>query len=439
MNSSGRDNMAFKNKSQYLSLILIPVLFLHTASWGQNKDQIENVKLPPGWVIQKTITVPEDMLETFSQRLGGEMTSAVNYILDVDGVMLRVNVAEGKTKEDAQKIYQAFFALHKKEEECLLKGKKVFEFISGSFQLIEMARSLFSGEAGITEDMMKVLDQVIWEANITAAPVKKADYSSSNDMFVRLRAHTENPQDEKICSQINSLKNRFTFSNVIHLRYETPPWGTPEYSIPGAEKTGQRGDIVTFQVHDPQNKLGIPCIEIKALIPVKESSFYSPEYKINKSKLTAPNPYWPTENKKIRQILEKIVQNEMTPVEKAKAVHSWIQKNLKFGREKIGSRYGVIQAINQGFGRCWDFCDVFVTLCRAAQIPSRQIMGWIYGKSGHVWAQVYIPEKGWFPMDPSTPSSLVTTDYVPFFISEDGELPVIYWTEPTLRMMNKKE
>jgi transglutaminase-like putative cysteine protease len=94
-----------------------------------------------------------------------------------------------------------------------------------------------------------------------------------------------------------------------------------------------------------------------------------------------------------------------------------------------------MRVLEQKYGRCWDFFDVFVTLCRAANIPSRQVIGWIYGKSGNVWVEYFIPEKGWCSIDPSTPSSGITTDYVPFFISEDGELPAIYWDEPHLNQI----
>lgn len=429
--------MSGKKSFTLYTLFALFILSIPLNSFFMGKNQIENVELPSGWIIQKTIHAPGDKLKVLSQRLGGELVSAVNYILDVDGVILRVNVAEAKTREDAQKIYQAFFSLHKKEEECLLKGKKVFEFISPSFQLIKMARNLFSSEGSVDQDLMKDLDQAVWEAKIMAAPIKKADYMSANDMFVLLKSYTENPQDTEVRTKINELKKQFKFSNEINLRYENPPWGAPEYSIPKAEKISQEGDFITFRVEDSVTDLEIPCIEITAQIPVKKSSFYSPSFKINEKNLTSSTPYWPTDNKRIDDLLGKILQTGMTAERKIRTIHDWISKNLKFGDEKIGSRYGVLQVLTQGFGRCWDFCDLFVTLCRAAEIPARQVMGWIHGKSGHVWAEVYIPEKGWLPVDPSTPSSRVTTDYVPFFISENGELPAIYWKEPSLRMIHK--
>lgn len=412
------------------------ILSLPLDSFFQEKTEIEDVELPSGWVIQKTIHAPKDKLDVLSQRLGGELVSAVNYILDVDGVMLRVNVAEAKTRDDAKTIYQAFFSLHKKEEECLLKGKKVFEFLSSSFQLIQAAHSLFKSQGNVGQDLMKDLEKAVWEVEILAAPIKKADYMSANDMFVLLKSHTENPRDTEVRTKITQLKERFTFSNKITLRYETPSWGTPEYSIQNAQKISQEDDVITFKIKESETKLGVPCVRIKGQIPVKKASFYNPDFGINKSYLTSSTTYWPTDHKKILSILDKILEKGMNTQQKVQAICDWISKNLKFGGTKIGTRYGVLRVLTQRSGRCWDFCDVFVTLCRAAEIPTRQVMGWIHGKSGHVWAEVYFSEKGWFPFDPTAPSSQITTDYVPFFISENGELPAIYWKEPSLQRIH---
>ena len=428
---SGKKSLIF-----CLSLVFF-ISSLPLNSFFQEKTEIENVKLPPEWTIQKSLTVPHEKLDLFSQRLGGELISAVNYFIDANGMLLRVNVAEAKTKQDAQKIYQTFLSLHKKEEECLLKEKKVFEFISSSFQLIKLANTLFRDEGSLDPDLMRTMDQSIWEAKILAAPIEKADYMSVNDMFILMKTYRENPDDTEIHSKINELKEKFKFSNEINLRYEIPSWGSPEYSIEKAEKTKQKGDTITFKVKDPKTHLGIPCIEITAKIPVKKSCFYKPSFGINKKDLISSSPYWPTDSQKIHEILGKILKTEMNTEQKVKAIHGWVSRNLKFGEEKVGSRYGALHAISQGFGRCWDFGDVFITLCRAAKIPARQVMGWVYEKSGHVWAEVFLPEKGWFPIDPTIPSSSVTTDYVPFFISEDGELPAIYWTEPLLRRVHE--
>jgi transglutaminase-like putative cysteine protease len=234
---------------------------------------------------------------------------------------------------------------------------------------------------------------------------------------------------QKLGGELVSAKNY-----LIHLRYETPPWGAPQYSIENAEKISQEDDIVSFSVDEPQYKLGIPYIEIQATIPVKFSAYYTPRSEINKSHLTAETPYWPANDTKIKELLGRIIQSEMTTEQRIKAIHGWVREHIKYGGERIGTRYGVAQVLQQGFGRCWGLCDVFVTLCRAAKIPARQVMGWIYGKSGHVWVEAYIDEKGWCLLDSTTPSGGVTTDYVPFFISEDGEMPAVYWALPQLEI-----
>lgn len=419
-------------------LIIGWILPVDHGSAAQEQNYIEDVKLPAGWEVQKIITVPQDRLKGFSERLGGELVSAKNYILDIKGIMLRVNIAEAKTEQDAQKIHQAFLSLHKKEEECLLKGSKVFEFISNSTQLIEIARALFSGEGSISQDLMENLEQTTWEVKIILAPIEKADYMSANDLFNLLRSYQKNPEKTYIQSKIRELKKRFTFSNALQLRYENPPWGHPEYSLAQAEKSAQAKDSITYTLDEPPTTLGIPRVEISAQIPVKAFSCYQPAYETNEDRLTAATAYWPTNETNIIDLLGSIIHTEMTAEQKTESIHDWILKNFKYGGETVGSRYGVQPFLEQKYGRCWDFCDLFVTLCRTAKIPARQVMGWIYGKSGHVWAEVYIPERGWCSIDPSTPSSGVTTDYVPFFISENGELPAIYWEEPELRRMSHR-
>jgi hypothetical protein len=426
-------------KCLFIILMILMCCSVSYGSMAQEENSIENVKLPPNWTVQKIAEAPKETLIGLSQKLGGELVSAKNYLIDVKGVMLKIGVAECKTEEDAQKIYQYFLSHGKKEEECLLKGIKIFEFQSNSSQLINMARSLWSGEAETSGEMMDTLDQAVWKVKIIAAPLQKADYMSIQTLSNLMMSYQENPESAEIKSQIENTKKQFAFSNLIHLRYEVPPWGAPQYSIENAEKTAQENDIVTFSVDEPQYKLGIPYIEIHATIPVKLSTFYRPRSEINKTNLTAETPYWPASDTKIKERLGTIIKSEMTSEQKIKAIHSWVREHIKYGGERIGTRYGVAQVLQQGFGRCWDLCDVFVTLCRAAKIPARQVMGWIYGKSGHVWVEAYIEEKGWCLLDPTTPSGSVTTDYVPFFISEDGEMPAVYWAMPHLEIHKKKD
>ena len=89
------------------------------------------------------------------------------------------------------------------------------------------------------------------------------------------------------------------------------------------------------------------------------------------------------------------------------------------------TRYGVRTALQQHFGMCWDYSDCFVTLCRAAGLPSRQVYGWLHPVEGHIWAEVLIDGEGWRQVDPQAGGGC-DSRYVPFMVSESGAMPVVY-------------
>ena len=96
-----------------------------------------------------------------------------------------------------------------------------------------------------------------------------------------------------------------------------------------------------------------------------------------------------------------------------------------------------MRVIEQGYGHCWDYTDVFITLCRAANIPARQVCGWLNGVSGHIWAEVYIPDTGWVSVDPTASWLGTSEDYIPFVISENGRMPFVYWSTPVIEKVKE--
>jgi hypothetical protein len=75
-------------------LIIGGVLPVDQGFTTQEQNHIEDVKLPACWQVQKIIPIPQDRLKGFSKRLGSELVSTKNYIFDIKGIMLRVNIAE---------------------------------------------------------------------------------------------------------------------------------------------------------------------------------------------------------------------------------------------------------------------------------------------------------------------------------------------------------
>jgi transglutaminase-like putative cysteine protease len=58
-------------------------------------------------------------------------------------------------------------------------------------------------------------------------------------------------------------------------------------------------------------------------------------------------------------------------------------------------------------------------------VPCRQVLGWLHGESGHVWAEVLVEGKGWRQVDP-TAGAGCDTRYVPFVATEDGVMSYVY-------------
>ena len=150
--------------------------------------------------------------------------------------------------------------------------------------------------------------------------------------------------------------------------------------------------------------------------------------------------FWPADDTEMIKLALKITEGAQTNDEKVAAILKWLApgKNIKYSGQ-TGSRYGTKQVLTQKFGHCWDFSDVFVTLARAAGIPSRQVAGWLYGTSGHVWCEYYREGKGWQQVDPTGGNVLPCGLYhLAYFTSEDGNMPIVYLSMPSIAIVDTK-
>lgn len=87
-------------------------------------------------------------------------------------------------------------------------------------------------------------------------------------------------------------------------------------------------------------------------------------------------------------------------------IHKFIHNNIKYDIQ-TNKPLGATQALKLKKGDCTEFSDLFVTLCRANNIPSRVIKGMVtkYKKNPyHAWAEVYLQQYGWIRVEPTTPN-----------------------------------
>jgi transglutaminase-like putative cysteine protease len=117
-------------------------------------------------------------------------------------------------------------------------------------------------------------------------------------------------------------------------------------------------------------------------------------------------------------LAEKITKGRRSLKARAKAIYDWTCENTYRDPDTRGCGVGdVLQLLKKPSGKCTDIHSVFVTLCRAAGVPAREIFGIRMGKKTvmditkweHCWAEFYLPGYGWVPVDPADVRKIMHT------------------------------
>ena len=148
--------------------------------------------------------------------------------------------------------------------------------------------------------------------------------------------------------------------------------------------------------------------------------------RIHDGSLIAANPFWPIDDLRIQQLAQQITANASGEQAKVDAIMAWFADptNIRFDG-KIGSRYGSLAVLEQEGSAIAGITPIFLLrFAEPSGIRSRQVVGWLYGSSGHAWAEVVI-DHAWRQMDPTT-GTYCGSDYIPLVVSEDGTSPFVY-------------
>jgi len=125
---------------------------------------------------------------------------------------------------------------------------------------------------------------------------------------------------------------------------------------------------------------------------------------------------FPQKFKDIAQKIKKEAKNELS--QQILLTYKFVQKSLnydlKWGEGKeIPKDYDILLWVYEHKkGICIHFATLFITLLRAQGIPARLAVGFaggkvhknstfIYSSYAHAWAEVYLPNFGWVPIDPT--------------------------------------
>lgn len=193
----------------------------------------------------------------------------------------------------------------------------------------------------------------------------------------------------------------------------------------------------SFNASSLPKKAGVPYVAISGEItPVVTSLDKGDGPSLTAQEVAtckAATSFWPAGDPAVQSIVAQAA-GASGDAAKVQALWKWVRENIKYSGP-VGTRYGTLKVLQQKFGRCWDLADVFVTGCRAAGVPARQVAGWLSDAGaggGHVWAQAYLQGKGWVSVDCTNDHIGSDARYLPFFATYDGAMPILYVKAPTI-------
>lgn len=149
-------------------------------------------------------------------------------------------------------------------------------------------------------------------------------------------------------------------------------------------------------------------------VPVEVKSIYTREL-----------PYWSITDDNLKSFAQSKVVGLENVYDQALALYNCTIEMLTYSPSRLGvefERYGAVKAFAQpAEALCSEYADLYVTLARSIGIPARLLSGYAYtpdreimpvqGDVLHAWVQVYLPPRGWLPIDPTWGDTTGGVDY----------------------------
>jgi transglutaminase-like putative cysteine protease len=123
-----------------------------------------------------------------------------------------------------------------------------------------------------------------------------------------------------------------------------------------------------------------------------------------RQKCLASEPFLEKDGPSIQRAAEQIPSGG-SDIETIRAIQDFINRTMRYVRDP--KTKGAVGALRDGYGKCVDFADLFVALCRAKKIPARTCEGFVAAPLKqeyiglHEWAEVFLTDCGWVPFDPT--------------------------------------
>jgi transglutaminase-like putative cysteine protease len=242
--------------------------------------------------------------------------------------------------------------------------------------------------------------------------VKPAGFSSAIEQ--------ENPQRYRVKFVVTVRNRGFAINRLLVYQARPIDWdGQQDVQIESVSPTPAK------QGNDPVHGNGVYFWEIRNRPGIGDSLAFSFQFTYTAYEITAHiNPddiqpyqmnsgqyglYTKSENfieandPHIMQLADQIAGEEKNPYLIARKVYEYVIRTARY--ELVGKGLlGAKALLGNGYGECGDYSALLIALLRAEGIPARPVVGY-WAISGleqtHVWAEFYLEDVGWVPVDPT--------------------------------------
>lgn len=405
----------------WCAVLLLLVPLPGPAAAGESSEPVPI--LAKDWSAVSTAVLDADQVRGIGKRLGVQVQGVSNRVVaSPEGARIQVNILSCAGEDEAEKARLAIQRLHGGvDDACLRVGRHAIEFSQAKDLRLVIRAQYALGYMPMART---------YQVSFAAIPLARHDPMRTNLLYNAFLARGSPERRAQAEAQLAEERPRLAFADHLDLR--ALPQGASHVLTPAAVRSEPRAGGEQQRVFFDRlpEEVGYPRVQVSARIEVRAFAFQVSTRKPEPG-LTAATSRWPCRDETVMKLAKEITSACRDDQQRLRAILDWtrIGAHLRFGGPVTGSRYGVEKVLAQGFGHCWDFSDVFVTLARAAGLPSRQVAGWYHGMDGHVWAEVLVPGKGWLPVDPGLGMECGVR-HVPWYISEDGEMAILYADRP---------
>ncbi len=123
---------------------------------------------------------------------------------------------------------------------------------------------------------------------------------------------------------------------------------------------------------------------------------------------TKPTKKTESEDISIKKTANDIILGETDAYEVAFRLADWVHNNVIYDIKYWNDTYSAVSVLETKRGVCDEFSNLFIALARSVGIPARYVVGSAYTNTQdindfqyHAWAEVWLPDYGWIPIDPT--------------------------------------